>query len=434
MRQRADPRRVRLVLSTLALACTLALPTALGQEQVHLGLADEDALAGYTVSWVVAEPGGPTALTYHGPDGDVAIEGRQVLGPTPGLVYEATLPDLTGLDRAAYSVGSERVELDLPANRTLRVAAIGDMGTTRAAGDAVRTIGEAAPDLVFHVGDVSYAGGDPLTWKAWFDLVEPVASRIPWVPALGNHEGDVMGLTRDEASVIDPNEQAFFQQRFPLPGDDFWYSFRYDQGVKVHFLALDTFSWITVPEEERPWLEAELARAADADWVIAYLHEPPYSSNDNHGSSPRAHEAFVDVLEAAGVDLVVTGHDHHYERTHVLRGDEVVFRGNESEKGAGTVYLVTGGGGASLYTEFIDQPEWSAFREAVHHVVLLDITSERLSARAVATEDGRVVDAFSIVRPTEAHEEGPTPSATPGPGIALALLAAAIAFGLRARR
>lgn len=417
-------------LAAVLVLIALAPSAAAAAEQVHLGLRDADALAGYTVSWVAPDADGPTGLTFHGANGDVEIEGRLVTGPTIGFVYEARLPALSPGANASYSLGERAFPLRVPQDdASLRVVAIGDMGVTREAGDAVDTIGALSPDLVVHVGDVSYAGGDPTTWKAWFDLVEPVAASAPWIPALGNHEGDVQGLSRDEASIIDPVEQAFFTQRFPLPRDTFWYS--YDL-VGVHFIALDTFSQPLMPAEEAAWLEADLAAAKDADWIVVYLHEPPYSSNTAHGSSPRAHDAFVATLDAAGVDLVITGHDHHYERTHALRADKIVTEGNETTKGTGTVYLVTGGGGASLYTEFIDAPAWSAYREAAHHVVVLDITRERLIGQAIATDDGRVIDAFTIAREPQPQPE-PQAQSVPTP-IALAIASIAIAFALRRAR
>lgn len=413
----------------LVLMLLLLTPlAAAAPEQVHLGLGESDALAAYVVSWVEPDPLAPATVLFHGPAGDVELAGRRVDGPTPGLVYEATLPPLAPGTNASYEIGGRTFDLRIPANGTpLRVAFLGDMGTTREAGAAVDALAAEMPHVVLHVGDVSYAGGDPQTWKAWFDLVEPVAARVPWVPALGNHEGDVQGLSLDEASVPDPAEQAVFKQRFPLPAETFYYSFDL---AGVHFVALDTFSGLQLPAEEAAWLEADLAAAEDADWVVAYLHEPPYSSNAAHGSSPRAYDAFAAILEAAGVDLVVTGHDHDYERSFALRGGEVVSRANETVKGNGTVYVVTGGGGAALYPDFLEpQPAWSATREALHHVVVLEATRERLAARVVATDGSGYQDGFSIARP--AADAAPRAEETPLPAPLALLAVVAAAFASR---
>ena len=415
--------RVRLPL--LAAALLLTMPLAQGApEQVHVGLRGATPADGLAVSWVETDPRASATLTLHAPDGDVKVEGRIVPGPTPGVAYEARLPALQPGVLYTYEVGGRAFNLTPPpGNASVRFAALGDMGTTREAGDAVATLQAEGPDLVLHAGDVSYAGGEPRVWKAWFDLVEPVASSTPWLVALGNHEGDVLGVATDEASVVDPAEQAFIKQRFPVPGDQFWYSF--DAGP-VHFIALDTFSQLQMPAEEAAWLKDDLAKAAGARWKVAFLHEPPYSSNAAHGSAPRAYGAFAGALEEAGVDLVVAAHDHSYERSHVLHGGKVVAQGNVTAKGAGTVYLVTGGGGAALYETFVDpQPEWSALRVAKHHVLLVNATMDALDVRAVATDGSGDLDAFRIQAASPAE---PTPTTTPVPAPSLALVLAVVAL------
>ena len=411
-------------LPALLLLATLLPPLAAAQEQVHLGLRETHALDGYTVSWLNPQPTGPTTLTFHGPDGDEEIDGRRVDGPSAGLVYEATLPPLARGRPASYTLGGATYEIAVPeeAPAPLRIVALGDMGVTREAGAAVEAIAALEPHLVLHAGDVSYAEGDPTIWEAWFELVQPVASRVPWVPAIGNHEADIAGLSTDEASAVNPAEQAFFKQRFPVPSGRFYHSF--DVGG-VHVVALDTFSELTVPEAQIAWLREDLAGARDADWIVAYLHEPPYSSNAAHGSSIPAYDAYAAILEEAGVDLVLAAHDHAYERSHVLRSGQVVGSGNETLKGAGTRYVVTGGGGAPLYSSFVEpQPGWSAAREAVFHVLLLEAAPQRLDVRVVPTvEPDAQPDAFSIVKPMAAAP--PTPaSETPAPSASLVILLA----------
>lgn len=430
-----------MIAKALLVTTLVLLPlAAAAPEQVHVGLGDQDALAGYVVSWVDTDPTGPDLLTFHGPDGDVRVDAITVPGPTPGVVREARLPPLVPGANASYDIGERSFRLRVrPSEGALKIVALGDMGATREAGDAVETIARDLPDMVLHVGDVAYAGGDPITWKAWFDLVEPVASGTPWMPALGNHEGDVAGLTTEsvtpeEKPAPDPSEQAVFKQRFPLPSETFWYSF---DVAGVHFVALDTFSAVEMPAAEIEWLRQDLAAAKGAEWIIAYLHAPPYSSNGFHGSNPRAYDAFAKILEDAGVDLVLTGHDHFYERTFALRGGRVVSRANETTKGSGTVYVVTGGAGAGLYESLVDpQPEWSATRAAVHHILQLEITPDRIDARVVPTGASGLSDSFAIVRPSSVAAAPATAADAPFvPTLALltAFALLAIVFGLRRR-
>lgn len=418
----------------LIVGLLLAPIASAAPEQVHLGLRDADAAKGFTLSWVDTSASPASTVTLTRPDGVVAIEGRVVPGPTPGVVYEARLPALAPNATYSYAIGERAFPLTPPPapGEPFRLAFLGDMGVTREAGLAVEAIAAANASLVLHVGDVSYAGGDPMIWKSWFDLVEPVASRVPWIPALGNHEGDVLGAATDEAAVVDPHEQAIFRQRFPQPDDTFWFSFDW---AGVHLIALDTFSELTMPSEEIAWLEADLAASKDAAWTIAFFHEPPYSSNAAHGSSPRAHGAFARILEEGGVDLVVTGHDHSYERTYALRDGTVVGKANDTLEGSGTVYVVTGGGGASLYETFVDpQPEWSAAREAAHHILVLDVTPQRIEGRVVATAGSDFTDSFSISRPApSAAQEEPAMNATPAASLGLWVVALGL-LGFAKRR
>ena len=92
---------------------------------------------------------------------------------------------------------------------------------------------------------------------------------------------------------------------------------------------------------------------------------PPYSSG-GHGSDTPTREAFSGIFERYGVDLVLTGHDHHYERM----------------KPQGKVrYLVTGGGGAATYA--VDPSDFTAFAEEVVHLVYVEVVGRELTAHAI---------------------------------------------------
>ncbi|HVM45233.1 MAG TPA: metallophosphoesterase, partial [Candidatus Thermoplasmatota archaeon] len=149
----------------------------------------------------------------------------------------------------------------------------------------------------------------------------------------------------------------------------------------VHIVSLDTFSQAGIAQKQVAWLEEDLAAHADAAWTIVMLHEPPFSSNAAHGSSERARDAFADVLARHGVDLILAAHDHAYERTHPIDG---------------VVYVVSGGGGQSLYTQWEPKPAWSAARGAEYHVTLLEVYPDRIEGRVVPTMGGTLADAFTL--------------------------------------
>lgn len=399
--------------ASLVLFALLLLPLAqAAPSQVHLGLDDAGARV---VSWFDDAPENDPAVSVAG----ARVPGRHVPGPAAGFVYEATLPDLPADAPLEYEVGGRAFPLS-PPREGLTVAVLGDMGVTEEARAAVDAMLANGVDLVLHAGDVSYAEGDQRAWNAWFEMVEPVAASAPWMIAIGNHEASVIGAT---TPVPNAAEQAYYRQRFAFPGNEMWYSF--DVGP-VHVVALDTFSEVQVSQAQLDWLEADLA-AAEAPWTIAFLHEPPYSSNDAHGSSLRA-QRFSPILEAAGVDLVLAAHDHAYERSFPLRDGEPTLRANETAKGAGTVYVVSGGGGESLYGAWQEpQPEWSAARDALFHIVLLDVTPTRLAGRVVPTDGADFADAFSITADDPAELPGAVLDPVAVPAAPFGLLVALVA-------
>lgn len=403
----------------LALFALLLVPiAAAAPEQVHLGIPTEDPSASMSVLWLDLDPfAGPQSVTF----GTNEVAARIVEGPSVGKAYEALLEGLTPDTEYEYSVGASSFVFRTPAarldaDRPLRVVALGDHGTNERSAATVAAIEELAPDLVLHMGDISYAEGRQNEWIDWFRMVEPVAATRPWVTALGNHETYTGAGPYALVGPPSPLEIGFYQQRFGLPGNEIWYSF--DQ-AGVHFVALDTFSQGGIAQEEVDWLEQDLAAHADARWTVAFLHEPPFSSNANHGSSERVQDAFVEIFARHGVDLVLAAHDHSYERTVAMDG---------------VVYLVSGGGGESLYDEWEAEPDWSAVRGSEYHVTLLEFYPDRIEGRVVATQDGDLADEFTI----GSGSLDDTPAAivtteTPATA-AIAIVALALAFAFARRR
>jgi hypothetical protein len=118
-------------------------------------------------------------------------------------------------------------------------------------------------------------------------------------------------------------------------------------------------------------------------------HQPVYSapSNNGHGSSPHLQARWAPLFDQYGVDLVLNGHDHKYERTVPLRGG----LGAQT----GTVYVVTGAAGSPLYdAEFAP---WTVATRSAAHFVVLRVRPGALRVTAHA-DDGLVFDAFERAR------------------------------------
>lgn len=208
----------------------------------------------------------------------------------------------------------------------VRLAIYGDV---RGGHDTHREIAASmlldAPDMVLVTGDLVLRGSDEGDWQRFFEVTRELLARVPYYPAVGNHD---LGRSGDERRRLN--------EIFALwPGPDnrpewgHWYSFTV---AGLHFVMLDSNAY--THEEQREWLEADLsaAREAGVRAIFALTHNGPYSRGIHRGSA-YARKNYVPILEKHDVTLLFSGHDHIYQRGEV----------------GGLPYVVTGGGGASLY-------------------------------------------------------------------------------------
>ena len=200
-------------------------------------------------------------------------------------------------------------------------------------------------DVALHAGDIAYGSsngtGDASyqTFNDWFfDIYAPWLPFRAFYPAEGNHDsrpsnGD--GVAYLDAFTLPTNGAS---SSYPDHAERY-YSFDYG---RVHFVVLDTefaFQDTTRRAEQLSWLESDLA-ATSQPWKVALFHRSPYSAGGEHGSDLTVRAAFAPVFERYGVQLVLSAHEHTYERTHPLR---------ESATGTAVTYVVSGGGGGPLY-------------------------------------------------------------------------------------
>ena len=388
---------------------------------------------GITVRWRTGVPAG--SCVRYGTD-----PGRlEFLKETPGETneHEVRLAELRPYTRYYYSVGDRATVLaagqdcsfvtspPLGAVRRVRVWILGDSGAHGSAQDRVLQAYDAftnrAPaDVWLLVGDNAYDAGTSLQYRAGFftPFRARLRSIVAW-PARGNHDLIRKGPDNDyydfftlpaagEAGGTPSNTEA-------------WYSFDY---ANVHFVCLDAerLSGSTAGAMLE-WLRHDLA-ATRQEWLIAYWHHPPYSKGSHDSDSDdlmtAARRVFLPVLEQGGVDLVVCGHSHSYERSFLLDGHYgpsatldpamILDRGDGRADGngpyrkptygrpaphEGAVYVVVGsssktGGGR------LDHPAMAKSLNALGSLVL-DISGDRLDA-AFAAERGRVADRFTIVK------------------------------------
>jgi hypothetical protein len=284
---------------------------------------------------------------------DVAGNSRVQLGGSPGALtmtfddplvtteHEVTLTGLTPDTQYFYAVGSTNATLaggntnfyfiTSPPNGTpapTRIWVLGDAGTRTSSQRAVRDAFSSAnggrhTDLWLMLGDNAYENGTDAEFQgAVFDMYpQTLRTSVLW-PTLGNH--DTGGTT----SFVDT--YPYFRM-FTLPkngeaggiasGTEHYYSFDFGN---VHFICLDSQTANRATNAPMAtWAAADIA-ATTAQWIIAFWHHPPYSKgshdSDVETQSLQMRRNFLPILEAGGVDLVLSGHSHSYERSFLIDG------------------------------------------------------------------------------------------------------------------
>jgi hypothetical protein len=240
-----------------------------------------------------------------------------------------------------------------------------------AAGDMPAGVERVQP--LFHLfnGDLCYANlaNDRVrTWTDFWDNNSRSARHRPWMPAAGNHENELGN---------GPIGYAAYQTYFSMPPQQgqtdvtrgLWYSFTAGS-VRVISLANDDVayqdggsSYVHGYSEgaQKAWLEKELIAARSdktIDWVVICMHQVVISTASAlNGADLGVREEWVPLFDKYGVDLVVCGHEHHYERSHPLRGQQqnatltpipADTRTDVIDTTKGTVHMVLGGGGTSV--------------------------------------------------------------------------------------
>ena len=216
--------------------------------------------------------------------------------------------------------------------RPTRIWALGDPGTANTNQIAVRDAfyqwsGGKHPDVWLMLGDNAYkTGTDAEYGKAVFDIYAPLHRVSPLWPALGNH---------DAGSANSGTQSGVYYDVFTLPtlgqsggapsGTEAYYAFDH---ANIHFICLDSQDTDRSADGAMAtWLKADLASTA-RDWVVCFFHHPPYTKgshdsdkrSDSDGRMAQMRENILPILEAGGVDLVLTGHSHGYERSFLLDG------------------------------------------------------------------------------------------------------------------
>ena len=221
-------------------------------------------------------------------------------------------------------------------------------------------------------------------WTEWFSAIGPIPSVMPSTMSPGSHEYALKTKKETRWDVLTPLWRAHFTlpENGPRGLEERAYVVDY-QGVR--FIMLDA-QWEL--REQSEWLDKVLADNPNR-WTVAAMHEPVFSVADKRdGHATR--DAFMGLFDKYGVDLVLSGHDHVYSRSHKLRQGAVV-----PDTGRGTVYVTSMSGAKSYTMGHRYSGLMQTMGEKVQLYQVIALNSRALTYTAY-TATGRVYDAFEL--------------------------------------
>jgi hypothetical protein len=372
---RPTPRQVRLGLASDP-RTSVVMTWRTGDDQTRVARVRFAAGDGLPAEQLTEARDGVTFLFQGGfssvPDERVLIHEAHLCGLAPDTAYSYQVGG-EGAWSPVYTFRTAPAVVD--SSTEVAIAFVGDSrGGYEVWGEVVAALRQRAPDLVLYSGDAVTFGPIQDEWDTFFDRGEALFATAPVIFAHGNHE---------------VNSVVYYAQ-VALPGDE--ENFSLDYGFAHLTVLNDTpLEPAVIGGATRDFLAADLAAHADARWKLVMHHRAQWSAAQNHGSAVALQQAWGPVIDQHGVDLVLNGHEHNYERTHPMVGGRVA-EGDQR----GTVYVVSGGAGADLYDNGSDV--WTALSRKVHGAALLRIRRDQLVFEAFEPS-GAPIDSFTLTKP-----------------------------------
>lgn len=348
----------------LLLAAALALPSGAGR-----AAAQEPARGPY----IADVSTGHARVCWRLSDEPGEYPCRWLSGLAAGAEFTYSIPGST----AAWTARTLA-----PRGRRVRFAAFGDAGKGNASQRRVaREVERWGPDFVLLLGDIVYPNGaDHFYDTRYFRPYARLLPKVPFFPAIGNHDYGNHRYRPEEAA------QVYRRHYLPIHKRPRYYSF--DAG-DAHFVSIDdnlegygigAAASVKMDSEQWRWLDSDLA-ASRARWKIVFLHVPLYSSGV-HGGREAVRASLEQVFVRHGVQLVLQGHDHNYERSHPIRN----------------ILYVTAGTGGAWPSHRRGEPPWSAAYVRANGFVGIEIRGGVLTLEMI-DERGRVRDRAKVLLP-----------------------------------
>jgi len=263
-------------------------------------------------------------------------------------------------DSNVSAPASSPLKLTLPVkDGSLRFAVIGDTGSgtekQRQVADMMIRYKQLFPfEFVLMMGDNLYGSETPKDFENKFSDVykKLLDDKIKFYATLGNHDLPIQ----------------INYEKFNMNGKEYY---RFRKG-NVAFYSLNSNY---MDKRQVKWLEDELTKDT-SDWKICFFHHPPYSSAKKHGSDTQLREIIEPIFLKYGVNVVLAGHEHVYERIKPQKG----------------IYYFVSGAGGQLRTGDIEKqsPLTEKSFDQDMHFMLFEVVGDQLYFQAISRTGGTI--------------------------------------------
>jgi hypothetical protein len=336
----------------------------------------------FVYSWTIGENGdvGPLSVEI-----EVSSQGYIDSSVTNSfdIVDSSSISGINGVSDETITGGKSEFEFTVA----------GDYGCDSKTRQTVEGMEDEDPDLVLALGDLSEVKDS----DCFFDIISNLDDDGRFKVALGED---------DTESVRYRDYIRHFDLKNPF------YSFDYQN---VHFLAMSTGKGTVIPyvngSEQYQFINDDLSKAANnpnIDWIIVYGYRPFYTSPTIHPANENLRETYPPLFEKYGVDLVITAHNHNYQRSYPLvyniehSREPIVKDVNVSHYNSPGVpiYVGVGTAGNNLY-DFRGQAPYmvTQFEESGFlHVNVSKTDRDVLTGSFLNIETGNDDDQFVIIK------------------------------------
>jgi predicted MPP superfamily phosphohydrolase len=269
--------------------------------------------------------------------------------------------------------------------------AVGDWGCTSNTNMTVNNVLDKKPELVLALGDYSY---NRTSDDCWFKIVNPINEKMKI--AIGNHDHRGIGQLNRYMNHFGLKEQ--------------YYSFDYQN---IHFIALSTEIPYNATSAQYKFVKSDLSNATsnqNIDWIVVYYHRPMYTLPSTHAAISALRSTYHPLFEQYGVDLVLQGHNHNYQRTYPIKFTstdpshpiETTTNTTSYTYPDGQIFVTVGTGGIDLYpfTDPKGSEKYYYIKQYLGFGILsVDTTNNgRTLTGKFYANDGNIIDQFTIVK------------------------------------